>query len=365
VDEDTHFAIFAPTDRGYEKDDWRDPFVYWDKDANEFRMLLAARKSTGPTRNRGCTALMGSNDLRDWQLREPFWAPDEYFTHECPDLFRMGDWWYLIFSEFSDRCQTRYRMSRSLRGPWICPPDDCFDTRAYYAAKTASDGERRFIFGWLPTRKGEKDDGNWEWGGDLVVHEVVQRPDGTLRVQIPDTVDGRFNRTQLLMSEPRLGDWTVTHGSASASSVGRFSVLTLGEMRDPCIIETQITFSESTASCGLLLRCDEMMEKYVQVRLEPSRQRIVVDRYPRPGDQPFMLERPLPSMRAGKAVHLRAIADGTCLVVYADNEIAMSCRMYEHARGEAGLFAAEGDVAFGNLSVRSISPAQSCTARSP
>ena len=60
-----------------------------------------------------------------------------YFTHECPDLFRMGEWWYLVFSEFSERCVTRYRMARSLAGPWLAPAEDTFDGRAFYAAKTA------------------------------------------------------------------------------------------------------------------------------------------------------------------------------------------------------------------------------------
>ena len=79
-----------------------------------------------------------------------------YFTHECPDLFKMGDWWYLLFSEFTDLVRTRYRMSRSLSGPWIIPERDDFDGHAFYAAKTASDGNKRFIFGWNPTREGEK-----------------------------------------------------------------------------------------------------------------------------------------------------------------------------------------------------------------
>ena len=33
-------------------------------------------------------------------------------------------------------------------------------------------GTRRFIFGWLATRVGEQDDGAWQWGGNLVVHEI-------------------------------------------------------------------------------------------------------------------------------------------------------------------------------------------------
>ena len=115
VPEDT---FFAPPD-DFEPHDWRDPFVFWNEAAGEFWMLLAARLKAGPSRRRGCTGLCTSKDLVTWEVKRPFYAPDLYFTHECPDLFMMGDWWYLLFSEFSDSCVTRYRMARSLSGPWL------------------------------------------------------------------------------------------------------------------------------------------------------------------------------------------------------------------------------------------------------
>ncbi len=140
-------TFFAPADL-YEPHDWRDPFVFWNAEAGEYWMLLAARLKDGPSLRRGCTALCASRDLRHWEVRDPFWAPGLYYTHECPDLFHEKDWWYLVFSEFSSACVTRYRMARSLSGPWIAPRNDTFDGRAFYAAKTMSDGARRFVAGW-------------------------------------------------------------------------------------------------------------------------------------------------------------------------------------------------------------------------
>jgi beta-fructofuranosidase len=83
VPEDT---FFAPSDR-YEPHDWRDPFVFWNREAGEYWMLTAARLKSGPSRRRGCTALSVSKDLKKWEAREPFWAPGLYYTHECPDLW--------------------------------------------------------------------------------------------------------------------------------------------------------------------------------------------------------------------------------------------------------------------------------------
>jgi beta-fructofuranosidase len=56
-------TFFAPQDH-YEMHDWRDPFVFWNEEAGEYWMLLAARLKTGPSRRRGCTALCASKDLK-------------------------------------------------------------------------------------------------------------------------------------------------------------------------------------------------------------------------------------------------------------------------------------------------------------
>lgn len=87
IPEDTFYADGELCDRN----DWRDPFVFWNQEAAEYWMLLAARLKTGPSRRRGCIALCASKDLSNWEIREPFWAPGLYITHECPDLFKIGE----------------------------------------------------------------------------------------------------------------------------------------------------------------------------------------------------------------------------------------------------------------------------------
>src|SRR3954466_829864 len=44
--------LFA--DDRYDRDDWRDPFVFLEPDTGEYLMLLAARKRDGPENRRGC-----------------------------------------------------------------------------------------------------------------------------------------------------------------------------------------------------------------------------------------------------------------------------------------------------------------------
>jgi beta-fructofuranosidase len=117
------------------------------------------------------------------------------------------------------------------------------------------------------------------------------------------------------------------------------------------MIELEIDWAPGTANVGLLLRASETLDAYYQLRLEPASQRVVFDRWPRPGDQPFVIERPL-ALRPGEPVRLRVLVDGTCAVTYANDEVALSCRMYDHRRGQLGLFVAEGEATYRHVIVR-------------
>jgi beta-fructofuranosidase len=348
IPEDT---FCAPED-AYEPHDWRDPFVFRNEEAGEHWMLLAARRKSGPSRRRGCLALCASSDLQQWRILDPFWSPGLYFTHECPDLFRMGDWWYLIYSEFSERHVTHYRMSRSLSGPWQAPENDTFDGRAYYAAKSAADGQRRFLFGWLATREGEKDDGPWQWGGNLVVHEVRQEADGTLSVSVPDSVNHAFGRSVPFSSQPGVGRSETNGDQVRIAAPDSFGCAMAGAMPERCKIEAMITLEPGTRGGGIMLRCSDDLESAYYIRLEPGRRRLVFDLWPRPGDRPFAveLERPL-ELPAGQPVALQVFVDGTACVVYAAGKIAMSTRLYDRPAGRWGVFVNEGAGWFENLSL--------------
>ncbi|HYI56318.1 MAG TPA: hypothetical protein VEX57_20290, partial [Microlunatus sp.] len=182
----------VPPRPGYDPDNCRDPFVLHDEENQRWVMILGARGDEDAMGASGRTVWFTSTDLEHWSFEGDFWAPGLYTMHEMPDLFRAGDRWYLLTTEYSDRSKTVYRSSPSLRGPWSAPADDAFDGRAYYAARSASDGEHRYLFGWVATKEGEQDVGGWQWGGTLVVHQVRPRPDGSLAVAIPETVRGAF-----------------------------------------------------------------------------------------------------------------------------------------------------------------------------
>ena len=359
IPEDTFFST-GP----YERNDWRDPFVFWNPEANEYWMILAARIKSGPSRRRGCSALCTSKDLKKWEVKDPFWAPDLYFTHECPDLFKIGDWWYLIFSEFSDLIRTRYRMSRTLNGPWLTPKRDYFDGKAYYAAKSAFDGQRRFLFGWEPSRSDNRDYYRWDWGGNLVVHELHQESDGTLSVGVPPTVDAAWTKPLAAEFSMKLGQVKVNGDQVELNAPGSFACAAADMMPDRCKIEAQADFEADTRRFGIMLRTSDDLESSYYIRFEPQNQRLVVDSWPRATqlqleeasiEGGFMagLDSWIP-LESGTQLDIKIFVDRSTAVVYFGGKCAITLRMYDLPVGRWGFFVEQGAVKFRNIKITGL-----------
>jgi beta-fructofuranosidase len=315
----------------YERHDWRDPFVFTHPGTRRYTMLVTARTNSGATLRRGCTGLLTSDDLRHWSVEAPFYAPGRYYGHECPDLFRLGGWYYLVFSEYrylepsATGGLTRYVMSRSVDGPWVAPRDDRFDTRAFYAAKTAGDGERRFVFGWNPTRAGDADDGEWQWGGCLTVHELLQEDDGTLSVRLPPEAARTFGAAAPL----------VPGGSSRLEATYAYEAVLGDALPATCLLEGELTFEHDAGSAGVLvggyfLRFDQNGQA-LQFGKVGGSGRVHLDRMPE-------LDRPL-QIRPGEPLRFTIVVDGSALVAYVGDRAALSARMYADGPGRSGLFA--------------------------
>lgn len=347
---------------GYESGDWRDPFVFRDEEAGVWRMLIAARHSDGPDRRRGVIAQCISSDLVTWHAAEPFWDPRRYIAHECPEVFQWGDWWYLVYSEFSESFTTRYRMSRSLDGPWRVPAHDTIDGRAYYAAKSAERDGRRFFFGWIASREGACDDGPWQWAGTLSVLEARQNPDGTLAFGFPREFTESFGNDEPVAfdGEPVAFDDGEGRRRASAASGpislsapdGYAAVLSQADLPDAFHASVTFDIALDTTECGVLLRASDDGDEGYVIRLEPRRGRMVFDRWPRArtgdgqwevsGDVPFVIELERPCDLPPGEHTLEVVVDGDICVVNLDGRVSLSTRVYDRPSGRLGLFVGEG-----------------------
>jgi len=324
---------------GYDPTEWRDPFVFWNENAQEYVMILGTRKLDGKKIRTGRTVLFTSIDFKTWDFKGDFWAPNLFFMHEMPDIFQIGDIWYLLTTEYSDKNKTVYRMSSSLDGPWTASLDDAFDGRAYYAARSCSDGNKRYLFGWVPTKESNDDLANWQWGGTLVVHEVYQREDGTLGVKPPDGVVHAFLRGDSLTSKPR----TL---SSQDSCVEAYLAQSTGNL---FMFKADVMFSAGTRSFGIRLFENETTGEAYEFIFQIGEQRVLFDRTPNLPWYRYMnkgLERPL-RLEADRPYLIQIIVDDTIATLYVEG-VALNTRMYAKAGQALAIYVVNGKLSVEN-----------------
>lgn len=349
IKEDTFVAL----NDEYEIRDWRDPFVYFDEKDNCFYMLLSTRKKSNLLQRRGTTALLKSNDLKKWELLDPIYEPGLYYAHECPDLFKIGDWYYHVFSEFSHYNITRYVMAKDIKGPWIKPFDDRFDGRAFYAAKTVSDGKNRYIIGWNPTKENNVDSGNWQWGGVLEVHQILQREDGTLKVKMVDNLDSVFT----LESVPNFHRYNQKEivDVSKISSIGKVETLVCNKKCDDIYeYHLDFIFDHNTSRIGALLNVCEESDNSYGFFIEPKANRVVFEKFPnfpQNSMNAITCERPL-ILKAGELNKVRIIVQDDIAVCYVNDEVALSTRMYDFNTRKVGLLVDDGVVSFTKILIK-------------
>lgn len=179
----------------YDTVDFRDPLVFEGEDGL-YHMLVSTHKN-----GKGVLADFVSSNLLDWRDNGIFMSMMWDRFYECPDIFKMGDWWYILYSEQADFMRKiQYFKGRSIEELKACTANDAgiwpdykegfLDSRGLYAGKTASDGTNRYLWGWNARRNGFSNTNSYNWGGNLVMHKVVQHDDGTISLaEVPAIAD--------------------------------------------------------------------------------------------------------------------------------------------------------------------------------
>lgn len=320
---------------------FRDGFVFWNPERREYGMLVTATPVDSPM---GGLAYAHSADLKNWKMGEPFPASGRFAGYECPDLFRWGDHWYLIFSTYwrNPGWTTRYMMAPSLQGPWTSPADDFFDGGTLYAAKSVSDGSRRYLCGTLPRRdpneKGNStDEAANGWSGRLLIHELHPRADGTLGVGIPPQVEDSFGTA----SAVRLPDhpwWSKTADNGVRAAQGPVA-FQLGTLPSRCLLRAELTLPP-TGRAGFWFGGNKDGKEGFRLFVDVGARLLAWDRQERPlGSNPEKERnyRPLP-IKPGDRLKLKVILDGDAAVACVHDDVCLSTRMYDRRENTFGIW---------------------------
>lgn len=268
-----------------------------------------------------------------------------------PRTIQDGEYWYLAFSEFTDKVLTTYRVSKSPRGPWKTLKINTFDGHAFYAAKGTFAGDKRLNFGWNPIKNDENDNESWQWGGTIVPHELVQDPkDGTLYVKCPQAVLDAYKKEKALSPWLVLGKAVSSPTSFSFGTEG-LSLVNLGPLPHACKITGDFALSDDTGVFGLMLRGSEDYSHYYSVKFEPKMNRLGFDRLPRLDGcvhTEVDIERYCP-LKLKIKHHFSLIVEGSVLTVFVDDKYAMGARCFSSVDGSLSLFAQDQGVTFSNV----------------
>lgn len=346
---------FGPDGHIYHRSDWRDPRIVYDRERKEFRMYLAARANDSHSQT-GCVGLCVSRDLKHWEYRMPAYYPHRFNgACECPDLFIMGNWEYLIFSSYTTLFGTYYVKRPVGAEEWQIPYNHRLDSRAFYAAKTAGHDNERYLFGWNPTKEENifgfwpdrlkaQDYRTWDWGGDMVIHQLKQLPDGDLALAPVPGKKALFSHLVQNKMHFVTAGWKRLPGGIRSDSPGAQELLLMQQLPDSCYLTLNIK-PEGCQQAGVILQVTEEMKEGYYLYIEPDRHRLVFRSWLRMYEEggktfPYDIELETPVREAGDGCYtLEVITEGSAAAAYVNGEAALSFRMYDLQHRDLGLFA--------------------------
>lgn len=326
----------------YSNTDFRDPFVFKGDD-NLFHMLVSTRLN-----GKGVLAEYTSANLLAWTSAGVFMTMMWDRFYECPDLFKMGEWWYLVYSEQHDAIRkVQYFKGRSLEELKACTANDAgiwpdskegfLDSRGFYAGKTASDGTDRYIWGWCATRAGSSNTGNADWAGNLVAHKLIQHADGTLSLgEVPAIAT-------LLAQSTAEADFTLTDNEYKLLS-------RLGTAN-------RISFTLKTSSpwdkFGVSFARGNDSEKYYSIIVNPENETVRKLNYEEEGGIGFVSNADGYNFNtpADGIYNITIITDNSVVTMYINETVAYTTRVYGTARNCWSVNCYNGTIEVSNLKI--------------
>jgi beta-fructofuranosidase len=341
------FKITAPT--GYYNFDFRDPHVFYNDELKKYSMLVSTQ--TDPGRKAVLLHFTSADPASGkWDVQAPLYTttPQEnYLMMECADIFKMGNYWYLMFSEnWSGNTGTHYKMATSLNGPWTTPQNDMIDGEYFYAGKTASDGNKRYVFGWNARKTPENDLGNKDWAGNMVIHELIQNTDGTLGTKSPKAVIDLFSKKSISAEvETMSGNATESNGSYTLQGTGEKAMVTFKPVGKKARIKAEITLANNSGTAGFVFHTNDT-GGYYKIFFDIAQGKI--KGFNSASQEVTRIAYPF---QTGVKYDVEIIAEGSIVVLYINGKAALSNRIYGRDKNKWGLLSEGQNAVITNLQV--------------
>ena len=313
----------------YYRNDFRDPEVFRTEDG-VYHMLVATGKD-----GRNVLAEFTSSDCRNWTHKGLFMNTLWDRFYECPNVFKMGEWWYLVYSELHKEIRrVQYFKSKTYEGLAACTKDDnpvwpdnhegYLDSRGFYAGKTASDGSNRYIWGWCPTRRDNNntavnnDNGEPDWAGTLVAHRLIQHDDGSLTLGEIETVRNWFNDEVSV--------------STTATSIAAGGSIELPALSDKTHLSFTVTASSAQTKFGVSIAKESWSGRYYSLIVNPEANNMAKVNFEQEGPDAMgfipYIDGYFFSQPADRIYHIDIYIDRSVLVLYINGQVSYTNRIY-------------------------------------
>ena len=361
-------------DYGYSTLNFRDPFIWKMEDG--WHMIVATKPMAAGSRTEdkdGCFAEFTSPDLKTWSHAGKFTKMIWDRFLECPNVFKMGDWWYLTYSDMSSferrvhylKGHTIAELKAATNPSWPDSKEGALDGRAFYAGNTASDGTDRYMWGWCPERRGRDNtdispDIEPKWGGTLVVHRLMQREDGTLYTAEVPAMNDKYNLTATLKAVKTWGkeegNLTETEGGYTMKAYSSVMFNTLNYHNH---ISMTVTTSDKADRFGISFvrgdrkDGDKTYEKYYSIMVCPDGNNNYI-RFEEEqgkwelkggGSYPF----PIP---ADRTYNINIYTDNSVLVMYINDVLTYTQRIYGIQRNCWSVNCYEGEMTVKDIQLK-------------
>lgn len=342
-EQDTFYA-----DKEYSSDDFRDPYVFYNKEEKIYWMLVTTRKN-----NMGVIVLYKSADLVHWNNEKVLFENDmgSDANMECPTLMEWNGYWYLTFSDqWPDRV-VHYRIAKSPYGPFEKPKMDYFDGSGFYAGRLEKAEDKMYLIGWNATKDGHQDENNYNWAGNLVTHQVVQQADGLLSIMPVQSVINAMNHNRKVSNLYVSESVAKENGTLHFSGVG-YENASFPKIEKSTKITGIIKLNDKTNICGFTFNLGS--NNIGTLNFVMNKQEGYIGFFNKPADTISGQEPQSKikyNLKNGEEIRFTILIDNTVAALYLNNEIALTARMYSANNREWGFFCDNSNVTLKDIMV--------------
>jgi beta-fructofuranosidase len=300
----------------------------------------------------GVIAKYSSSDLSKWKDEGVFFENDmgSDSNMECPSLVEFNGKYYLAFSDQWPNREVHYRVSDSINGPFEKPETDIWDCNGFYAGRLETDGDNLYVVGWNGTKKNHSDSDEYDWGGNMVVHQLKQNADGTLVPVVNEGIKSAL--TNELSFEPVMMTESVKAKDGKVEFSGnQYEMAGYKNIMGSYLFETTIKNFDENSMFGFCFNTNTDHVGNLNIVFNGPNKRIEFYNCSNIMEATAQSYVDYDISKHDECKVSLVISDGV-VVAYVNDEIAFSTRMYLSQGMDFGIFSINSNVTFEDIKMK-------------